>query len=178
MKPNAGQFKKGFTPWNNGKKWSKVVRKKMSKARNRFYARGGKHPLEGTIRLDMRGENNLNAGKFGKAHPRWTEDKKAPFYKSIRQLFKYRQWRSDIFTRDNFTCVFCGARGCYLEADHCPKMFIEIINEYNIKTIKDALACEELWNVNNGRTLCTKCHRQTDTWGRSGIKFKQKWFNE
>ena len=75
----------------------------------------------------------------------------------IRSCFEYRQWRSDIFTRDNFTCQKCGKRGCYLEAHHIIS-FSELIKKYNINTIKDALNCEELWNINNGITLCKKCH--------------------
>lgn len=79
----------------------------------------------------------------------------------IRKCFEYRQWRSDIFTRDNFICVLCGKNKIYLEADHFPKSFANIMQEYNIKSLKEALFCEELWNINNGRTLCKKCHRLT-----------------
>ena len=78
----------------------------------------------------------------------------------IRRCFQYRQWRSDIFTRDDFTCQFCGLKGVYLEAHHI-KSFSKIIEEYQIKTLEEALNCEELWNINNGRTLCKKCHDRT-----------------
>ena len=84
----------------------------------------------------------------------------------IRSCFKYRQWRSDIFTRDNFTCVICRIRGNYLEADHYPKTFSEILKEYKITIFEEALNCEELWNINNGRTLCKNCHKKTDSYGR------------
>jgi len=84
-----------------------------------------------------------------------------PLKHLIRHHFKYRQWRSDIFTKDDFTCQICGEKGCYLEAHHCPKKFSEIINEYQIKTLEHALNCEELWNINNGITLCRKCHDKT-----------------
>ena len=99
---------------------------------------------------------NLNKGKFGKNHPCYREEKKHRFYKSIRETYKYRQWRTKIFLRDDYRCVLCGAAG-YVEADHYPKQFIEIIWENNIKTIEQALNCEELWNC-EGRTLCRKCH--------------------
>lgn len=82
----------------------------------------------------------------------------------IRGSYKYRQWRCDVFQRDNYTCQSCGARGCYLEADHNPKMFSEIIREYTIRSLEEADACEELWNINNGRTLCRPCHDKTKIW--------------
>ena len=77
----------------------------------------------------------------------------------IRNCFKYRQWRSDIFTRDNFTCQKCGKRGVYLEAHHI-KSFDRIIEEYQIRILEQALNCEELWNINNGTTLCMDCHNR------------------
>lgn len=83
----------------------------------------------------------------------------------IRTCFKYRQWRSDVFTRDNFTCQFCGQRGGELNADHI-QSFSSVIKDNKIKTLEDALLCEELWNINNGRTLCHKCHKTTDNYGR------------
>ena len=100
---------------------------------------------------------NLNKGKFGKTHPCYKKVKKHPFHKSIRELYKYRQWRSDVFKRDSFKCVLCGKAG-YVEADHYPIRFVNIIEKYSIKTLEQAINCKELWNRNNGRTLCKKCH--------------------
>ena len=88
-----------------------------------------------------------------------------PLTKLIRDCFKYRQWRSDIFTRDDFTCQECGARSgkgalVYLE-EHHKKPFAVILKENKITTMEEALACEELWNINNGQTLCRDiCHKK------------------
>lgn len=30
---------------------------------------------------------------------------------------------------------------------------------YNLKTIYDAFKCKELWDTNNGITLCETCHK-------------------
>ena len=83
--------------------------------------------------------------------------------KRIRHLYKYRQWKSDVFTRDNFICQECDKRGGYLEAHHI-KAFSKIIEENNIKTLEEALNCDELWNINNGITLCLDCHTKTDNY--------------
>lgn len=87
----------------------------------------------------------------------------APLNKRIRISERYKQWRSDVFKRDNWTCQTCRERGCYLEAHHI-KGLRELIKEYNIKTMEKALQCEELWDVNNGVTLCEECHSLTDNY--------------
>lgn len=81
-----------------------------------------------------------------------------PLVAQIRHCFKNRQWISDIFTRDDFTCQECNKRGGWLVAHHI-KFFAIILNENKIKTLEQALKCEELWNINNGKTLCEKCHK-------------------
>lgn len=81
-----------------------------------------------------------------------------PLVLQIRHCFESRQWRSDVFTRDDFTCQNCGDnKGGNLEAHHL-KRVVDIIREHNIKALEEALKCEEMWNTNNGRTLCKKCH--------------------
>jgi len=83
-----------------------------------------------------------------------------PLIEQLRHSFKYRQWRSDIFTRDNFTCQDCGDnKGGNLEAHH-KKSFSSILQKYEITTLEEALNCEELWNINNGITLCEDCHKK------------------
>jgi len=83
----------------------------------------------------------------------------------LRESLKYRQWRSDIFTRDNFQCVIGGKEhGNKLHADHIKPFFL-IIRENKIDSTEKGFECEELWNLNNGRTLCIECHKNTDTYG-------------
>lgn len=89
----------------------------------------------------------------------------------IRHNFRYRKWRSDVYVRDDFTCQICGKRGGKIEADH-NKPFSIIIEENNIKTLEQALECKELWDTNNGRTLCLECHKKTDTY-LLGTKYKK-----
>ena len=85
--------------------------------------------------------------------------------KTIRNLFEYRIWRKTGFERDNYTCQVCGQRGGKLHFDHYPKSFAAIIIENNIQNIEEALKCQELWDIDNGRTLCVPCHKKTDNYG-------------
>lgn len=80
---------------------------------------------------------------------------------AIRHLPEYREWRNKIFERDNWTCQFCEKRGGYIEADHYPILFVEIMKEYNILSVDDALNCKLFWDISNGRTLCKACHNIT-----------------
>ena len=80
-------------------------------------------------------------------------------YEIIRHCFEYRQWRSDVFTRDNFTCQRCGDNKGGNLISHHKKAFIKILQYYEITTLEEALDCEELWNINNGITLCEDCHK-------------------
>lgn len=93
--------------------------------------------------------------------------------KNIRTRFEYVQWRSQIFIRDKYTCVLCPTTGATLHVDHYPKPFAQILREYNIKSISDAIGCVDLWDMNNGRTLCVPCHEKTETYKGKNINKKQ-----
>jgi 5-methylcytosine-specific restriction endonuclease McrA len=83
-----------------------------------------------------------------------------PLNHVIRNCTRYKEWRTSIFHKDNFTCVHCGTRGGkYLHAHHI-KFFSVILEEYNITTLEEALQCEALWDVSNGITLCVECHEE------------------
>lgn len=101
-------------------------------------------------------------GKFcGENSARW-QGGKTKISILIRQMIEYKNWREEIFQRDNFTCRFCKKTNCVLNADHI-KPFSIILKENKINSIIKARNCEELWNIENGRTLCVSCHRKTDT---------------
>ena len=68
----------------------------------------------------------------------------------IRQTSaEYKEWRNNVFERDNYTCQKCGKKGD-IEAHH----------------IKEQCNYPELiFDINNGITLCRKCHKETDNYG-------------
>lgn len=108
----------------------------------------------------------------GAKSPYW-EGGITPLNLAIRRTYKYRQWRSDVFTRDDFSCQECFKKGVYIEADHI-NPFCLILKKNNIKSVDEALACEELWDINNGRTLCKNCHSKTETYKKKATLFKNK----
>ena len=151
LEKRGGLFKKGhkgFKSWL-GKKLSKEHKKKLKE--NHKGMTGKHHTL-------------IARKKISKAH----KGEKSCLWKGgitivRKQIFnsmEYRQWRSDVFTRDDFTCQSCRIRGYKLEAHHIKK-FSVILEEYKITTLEEALICEELWNINNGKTLCLDCHNLT-----------------
>jgi len=101
----------------------------------------------------------------GKNHPNWRGGISGLNLR-IRATHKYYIWRFEIFKRDNFTCVQCkGVRSKKLNVDHI-KSFALILKENNIKSLRQAEKCEELWDKTNGQTLCIPCHKETPSYGR------------
>jgi hypothetical protein len=124
----------------------------------------------------------VNKGK-GKENPLWNKGENNPnwkggvssFNKTLRSTSEYYQWRSNVFQRDGWRCQTCNKRGDILEAHHKIE-FNQIIKNYNIDTIEKAIECKELWDLDNGVTLCETCHslikhtRNED--GKNGCKSK------
>ena len=82
-----------------------------------------------------------------------------PINDSIRKSLEYKLWRESVFKRDNYQCVFGGKEhGHKLQADH-------------IKPF--SLFPELRFAIDNGRTLCENCHKNTDTWGGK-VRFNYK----
>lgn len=86
------------------------------------------------------------------------------YTKKIRKSNSYITWREAIFKRDNYTCQKCQQIGGKLCVDHYQKGFARILFENNINSLEDAILCNDLWDLNNGRVLCISCHKNTDNY--------------
>jgi 5-methylcytosine-specific restriction endonuclease McrA len=78
---------------------------------------------------------------------------------SIRRMTECIYWQRAVKKRDG-KCMKCGKEK-QLEAHH-KKSLKEIIKEYNITNRDEARKCENLWDLNNGITLCRKCHYELE----------------
>jgi hypothetical protein len=94
----------------------------------------------------------------GKNSPHW-KGGVTPLNMKVRRCAQYRNWRTEVFERDNWTCQMCGKRGGNLEADHYPIPFAEIM--ITLKSFREAKDSEKLWSISNARTLCVPCHNTT-----------------
>jgi hypothetical protein len=152
-----------------GRHHSEKTKKKMSE--NRKGKKKATRTYEHRLHLSLANKGQkawskgLSLGSTGKHHsPEWKrgmsekmKGKKSHLYKdglsltrkkgrdlSMRNI-EYKIWRSAVFQRDNYTCIWCGDnKGHNLEADH-----IQTYAKYP----------ELRLSIDNGRTLCKKCHK-------------------
>lgn len=108
----------------------------------------------------------------GKNNPMWRggiTSLRNRLYKSVQ----WKNWRDEIFERDNWKCQICGEKG-YLEAHHIIE-FCFLIDKNKIKNYEEGIKCDELWNIGNGVTLCKKCHNKTKLGNKTLEKVKSKY---
>lgn len=94
--------------------------------------------------LKNRGPNNYN-WKGGSSN----------LNSAIRCMYENRKWIDEVKARD-CECTSCGSLES-LEAHHITNLS-ELILKHNIKSLEDARECRELWDLDNGITLCMQCH--------------------
>lgn len=126
-----------------GRKLSEETKQKLSIAQKGercywFNKHHSKNTIE-RIRISRKGKY------CGANHHNWKGGLLNPIY-SILKTNYYKDWRNNIFKRDNFTCQKCYKKNCYLEVHHIKRK-----SEYP----------ELIFDENNVITLCTKCHNPT-----------------
>jgi hypothetical protein len=134
---------------------------------------GDKNPMFGKKSAmkeqTMEAREKLRKANIGDKNPAW-KGGVSLLTKRIRASMNYAIWRSTVFIRDGFICQDCGAKSgngkaVYIEAHHkkpFAKLFKEAIAKYPLLKPYDAcMLYAPLWDINNGETLCKKCHDKT-----------------
>ena len=151
--------KKGSIPWNKGKKGLQVSWVKgLPKEKTPMFGKKHKTETIEKMKKNHKGFKGLHHTKqWGLEHSKRQSGENnhlwkggiTPINKKIRMSLEYKLWRTAVFKRDNFICIWCGSKE-KIQADH-------------IKRFADFP--ELRFAIDNGRTLCEPCHRTTDTWG-------------
>lgn len=122
---------------------SEESKRKRSESMKRWAA-------ENTVAVVARSENNR-----GERHYNW-KGGLSKLSQSIRQMTEYRKWMDAVKAKDGFKCVRCGAND-NLESHH-KRPFAELLKAHGVSSRDDARRCAELWDIENGETLCVPCH--------------------
>ena len=131
---------------HRGQKLSKKQRKFLSNmAKKRIgplAPRWGKKLSEET---KQKISNSLK-GRFRKhLNPQWKENAINRWRVILHNQFEYKEWRKQVFERDHYACATCRKpSNGDIRAHHIVP----------VETDKD-----KIFDVNNGITLCKKCHR-------------------
>jgi 5-methylcytosine-specific restriction endonuclease McrA len=167
LKNLTNRIKKGNVPWNKGrciklkclecKSTFVVVISRSNTAKFCSYECRNLSYKHKTVSVETR--KKLSKLISGKNHYNW-KGGITKVNNIIRRSLEYRLWREAVFSRDNWTCVWCGAR--------CGKDKKIILNADHIKPF--AYYPELRFSIDNGRTLCEECHKTTTTYmGRAKI---------
>ena len=148
VKKKMSEAHKGQIPWMKGKHHTNEAKRKMGEAHK------GKHHSEGTkwkisisnkrhlVSLETR--QKISKGKKGIRRIR-RKSYLISEYEELRKCSDYKLWHKAVLERDNFTCQKCGQHGGKLNIHH--------INNF-------AEFPELRFALDNGITLCEKCHKK------------------
>ena len=135
----------------------KVTIEARAKLRDAHIGMKATEETKAKMSIAQSGENN---GFYGKTHTIETIAKVsgsnhynwkggiAPVMERIRWSRSYKNWRTSVFERDDYTCQMCNIRGGYMQAHH-------------IEPVRDNKNSLLIFDTDNGITLCKKCHDLT-----------------
>ena len=166
-------------------KWKKIKNKEKNYVQKQCLQCGKKIDVLKTRHAVERGKfcsrecysKWMSINQVGENSPGW-KGGITPFYRSLRTLAIYRKWRTSVLERDQRQCVRCGKKNCLLQVDHIIPL-ITLLFKNNIRTIAQAKMCPKLWDINNGQSLCRKCHhkktkQQLEQVIRSSVAYRNK----
>jgi 5-methylcytosine-specific restriction endonuclease McrA len=127
-----------------GKNHTEETKRKMSISQKRI---GNRPPSMLSKKMSESQKRNIINGI--KNH--WDKrGRVTPENKRLRGSNQFRIWREAVFNRDNYTCFICGERGGELHPHHI---------------FQFAYYSELRFNIQNGITLCSFCHKAYTNFG-------------
>lgn len=158
--PHQG-FQPGTSPWT-GRKLTDAHKAKLHKPKSRPSHFKGKTYAEiyGT-----EWKRQIDKRRSGRIAYHDRKGRVSRFRRPRHWGTAYRLFTRRILERDGFRCVLCHSTS-KLEVDHYPHSFAELCQAHGVTTAAAAELCTALWDMRNGRTLCSACHRKTATYGK------------
>jgi hypothetical protein len=165
--------KKNPVKYWEGKKLSEDHKKKIAET-----SKGRLHSYESKVKISRSNtgkkfteEHRANISKShkgiltGDKNPAWNGGI-TTFMVQLHSSPEMDKWRRSVIEKyrscDWFSGLKCSGK---IEVHHV-KRVSEIVSQYNIKTMEDALKCEELWDVNNGIVMSKENHiAHHEMWG-------------
>ncbi len=152
--------------------WEKVGKIKFPQLKNKEWCQEQYKTMSLRKISEYLGCGETTVYKYFKQHQikldrcQWISGSKHYFWKNgitelaraIRTSQKYKVWRSKVLALNDLQCAICKATA-NLEVDHIKK-FKFILIDNKVKNLKDAYSCFELWDVKNGRILCSFCNKK------------------
>lgn len=146
--------------WNKGKEMSEKSKKKLSEKLKKQFRNGRVPWMKGKKHTQKANEKNrksnlgrkawnkgLKGYRAGKLNNKW-KGGITPLNKRMREVPEMKIWRINVFERDKYICQMpdCDKTERYLNAHHI-KRFIDYP--------------ELRFDIDNGITLCKRCHNKT-----------------
>lgn len=143
--------RKGISPPSNkGKKFTKEHVQKIIDAKR---ANGSLYHTKETTKK-IQASRKIYYDKIGRTSK--TRD-------IVESTERYREWRLLVLSRDKYKCVECSSTN-NLQVNH--KIPLDHFIRLAENSIERLFEFSNLFDIDNGETLCFDCHKNTDTYGR------------
>lgn len=79
---------------------------------------------------------------------------------AIRSTSRYYEWRKKVYEKYLFRCAKCGDKITNKKRPHAHHIILlaDLLTQYNINTLEQALCDERIWDIDNGILYCKQCH--------------------
>ena len=154
------KIRKGKTPNISNEQWVEISRKaKIRYSIKENHPMWGKHHSQET--RNKLSEVHKERARKGHKPPNYQPNKANDTRVKERSIDGYSEWRAEVYKRDNYACQCCGKQS---EGD----IVAHHLDGYN-------WCVEKRTDVDNGVTLCTRCHSLFHKKHGKGNNTREQW---